>query len=82
MSYLCECAKLSQVNPSLALFLSSSQPLMGFGLSEMNWKGVIGMGLSGERVGDSCRGTRGSGLELKPWEMGGLILAVKWGGYG
>ncbi|GJW53024.1 putative LTR copia-type gag-polypeptide [Tanacetum coccineum] len=54
MSYLCECAKLSQVNPSLALFLSSSQPLMGFGLSEMNWKGGYrGIGLWG-KVWVSC----------------------------
>ncbi|GJS04126.1 putative reverse transcriptase domain-containing protein [Tanacetum coccineum] len=71
MSYLCECAKLSQVNPSLALFLSSSQPLMGFGLSEMNWKGGIRVGVEWGKVRDSCRGYLGGGLGRKTVGNGG-----------
>ncbi|GKD49881.1 hypothetical protein Tco_1278857, partial [Tanacetum coccineum] len=77
MSYLCECAKLFQVNPSLALFLSSSQPLMGFGLSEMNWKGGIRVGVEWGKVRDSCRGVLGRWYGEKNRGRGSLGLAGK-----
>ncbi|GKA34025.1 hypothetical protein Tco_0720454 [Tanacetum coccineum] len=38
---------------------------MGFGLSEMNWKGGIRVGVEWGKVRDSCRGYLGGGLGRK-----------------
>ncbi|GKG01197.1 hypothetical protein Tco_0305902, partial [Tanacetum coccineum] len=66
------CVESPSCNPSLALFLSSSQPLMGFGLSEMNWKGGIRVGVEWGKVRDSCRGVLERWFGAETMEVSGL----------
>ncbi|GKB77254.1 hypothetical protein Tco_0944149, partial [Tanacetum coccineum] len=77
----CKSTKLSQGNPSLPSFLNTISPFMGSsGCVIVPGERVIGAMVCGERVWVSWEGTWDSGLAVKPWERGGMVLAGN--GYG